>query len=237
MALDTSRRRLLAAFAGAAGAGLAGCLGRSDGGASDGTSSPTAVPPTASGSGTTTPADGDPFCRPLTGSPTPYNTAGTPFVFTFDYVDSWTVEEPFRNGGSLAQRMVTPTLSTDGGDATVRVAQGLSPVTAATAAEDVQYVRDRQDDNGVTYETEFNGETIEFVEFPNAAVNSYYTHLPHGDGEERYYRFSIVTILDTVGSDRNIGDCTDAVNTATQTTLESIAPNPETTVEEVRTPV
>lgn len=230
MPLGPSRRRVLAAVASAAAAGLAGCLGGNDDQASDGTTTPTATD-----SGTPTPAGAaDPFCAPITGTATPYDTAGTPFVFTYDYVDSWTVEEPFGTSTSRAQRVVSPTLSSaDGESATIRVAQSLSPVTAADAQETISFLTDREENNGVTYETEFNGETVAFIELPNVDVNSYNTHLPYGDGEERYYSMSIVTFLDGGGPGRTIGDCTDAVNAATRTTLESIAPNPETTIDEV----
>jgi len=218
--------------AGAAAVGLAGCSGGGDDQASDGTTTPTATD-----SGTTTPtADAvDSFCAPITGSATPYDTAGTPFVFTYDYVDSWTVEEPFGTSTSRAQRVVSPTLSSADGEssATIRVAQSLSPVTAADARDTIEFLTDRQENNGVTYETEFNGETVEFVEFPDVDVNSYNTHLPYGDGEERYYSMSIVTILDGGGPGRTISRCTDAVNAATRATLESLAPNPDSTVDEV----
>jgi hypothetical protein len=232
---DTTRRRFLASMAAGTVVGVAGCFG-GDGSADGDAAGSTA---TSTATDTTTPtaaASSDPFCAPLTGTATAYDTAGTPFVFSYDYVDSWTVEEPFTNGGSRAQRVVSPTLTNadgDESDATVRVAQSLSPVTADEAAETTQFLRDNQEDNGVTYETEFNGETVEFVEFPNVDVRSYNTHLPYGDGEARYYSFSIVTLLDGGGPGQNISRCTDAVNVATRTTLDSIAPNHETTIDEV----
>lgn len=234
---DVSRRKLLLGATTVAATGLAGCFGGSDDEGAGGTSGPTAAPTTTESATPSTPADGgdDAFCQPLVGSPTAYDTAGTPFVFTYDYIDGWTVEEPFRNGGSRAQRIVGPPLSSADGEssATVRVAQSLTPVTADEAADTTQFLTERQENNGVTYETEFNGETVEFVEFPNVDVNSYNTHLPYGDGEERYYSMSVVTLLDGGGPGQTVSRCTDAVNVATRTTLESLAPNPETTVDEV----
>jgi len=235
---NTSRRRLLAALAGGVSAGLAGCFGGSDDGTTGSASTPTAATTTATAAAASTPtgASTNAFCDPPTGSSTRYDTAGTPFVFSYEYVDSWTVEDPFGNAVSRAQRVVSPTLTNAAGDesdATVRVAQSITPVTADAAAETIQFLRDNQEHNGVTYETDFNGETVEFVEFPNVDVYSYNTHLPYGDGEERYYSFSIVTLLDGGGPGQNIGRCTDAVNAATRTTLESIEPNPATTIDAV----
>lgn len=226
---SSSRRRFLATLGAGAAAGLAGCGGEQSaaGDSTGGGSTPTPEP--------TTTAATDPFCDPLTGAPTAADTAGTPFVFTFEYVDSWTLEEPFVAGGSRARRIVSPELTSEDGvsSATVRVAQSLEPVTAATAEANLAEQMELTETNGITYETEFNGETVEFAEFPNVDVRSYTAYLPYGGGEERYYSVGIVTFIEGGGPGRNIGDCTDAVDANTLTVRDSLAVNPETTIDEL----
>ncbi|WP_267643625.1 twin-arginine translocation signal domain-containing protein [Haloarchaeobius amylolyticus] len=176
------------------------------------------------------------FCQPMTGSPTPYDVAGTPYVFAFDYVDSWTVEDPLDRTGARIQRIVSPALTSEGAtsSATVRVGQSFEPVTASEAEAEVEAAIDREDSSGVAYEDEFGGEAVRFVAFPNVDVNSYTAYLPYGDGEKRYYAFSLVTFLDIENYEAtNVAQCTDAVNVATQTVRGSLVVNPETTIDQV----
>lgn len=245
---DLSRRRVLLASA-AAATGLAGCTG--DGAPSGGgaggtptatdpaTATPAATPtesptatPTETETPTATPGGADEFCAPLTGSPTPFDVAGTPYVFAFDYVDSWSIGEPIEQSNARYDRLRSPVLDGDNGEssATVRVGQSFEAVTAEEAEEEYQAAIERESSSGVAYEDEFNGETVRFVEFQNVDVNSYFAYLPYGDGEARYYSFSIVTYLENAGEGQNVGDCTDTVNVATQTVRGSLTVNSETTV-------
>lgn len=225
-----SRRRVLAAMGAAAAVGLAGCGGQEGpGGGSAGGESSTSPAPTATDSAV------DAYCGPLTGSPTAYDTAGTPYIFTFDYIDSWTVEDPRRVGANRSQRIVSPELPTENGvsTATVRISQYMEPVTKATAEANHEEQMELSETNGFTYETDFNGETVEFLELPNVDVRSYSAYLPYGDGERRYYGVGVVTYLDGAGPGENIGDCTDGVNVNTRTVRDSLAENPDTTIDEL----
>ncbi|MFC7229615.1 hypothetical protein N0B31_19610 [Salinirubellus salinus] len=239
---DLSRRRVLLASA-AAATGLAGCTG---GGAPSGggTSSPTATPtatatstptatdsPTPTESATASPGPADSFCAPLDGSPTPFDVAGTPYVFAFDYVDSWSVGEPIEQSNGRYERLESPVLRSENGEssATIRVGQSFDALTAAEAESFVQDQIDREDSTGVAYEESFGGETVRFVEFPNVDVNSYVFVLPYGDGEARYYPTSIVTFLDGGGPGQTVSRCPDAVDAATQTVRASLTVNAEST--------
>ena len=238
-ATDPTRRRFVLGAAGGL-VGLAGCTsdgapvgdgGNDEGGTATATATATEAPTPES---TATPGSGDEFCAPIRGSPTRFDVSGTPYVFQFDYVDSWSVGEPIRQSRQWAERLESPVLTSEDGEssATVRVAQALEGVTKDEAEERIQMQVDRESSSGIAYEDQFNGETVAFVEFPNVDVNSYTAYLPYGDGENRYYSFSIVTYLEGGGEGRNVSDCTDAVNFATQTVRESLSVNPERTVDQ-----
>lgn len=243
---DPTRRRFVLGAAVGGIVGLAGCTSdgapAGDGGTDDGgtstataTDTPTATATeTPTAERTTTPGSGDEFCAPIRGSPTPFDVSGTPYVFQFDYVDSWSVGEPIRQSRQWAERLESPVLTSEDGEssATVRVAQALEPVTEAEAEERIQERAESDESNGIAYEDEFDGETVAFVEFPNVDVNSYVAYLPYGDGEARYYTFSLVTFIEGGGEGRNVSDCTDAVNVATQTVRESLSVNPESTADQ-----
>ncbi|MCT9098145.1 hypothetical protein [Haloarchaeobius sp. HME9146] len=248
MDTDSTRRRfLLRAGAAAAVSGLAGCTsdsgGSPEGDESDTQTATATATDTATATATetatdepaTTASQAASFCQPITGSPTAYEVADTPYVFAFDYIDSWTVEDPLDRSNARIQRIVSPELTSEGSasSATVRVGQSLEAVTASKAESEIEAAIEREGSSGVAYEEEFNGETVRFVEFPNVDVNSYTTYLPYGDGDARYYAFSLVTFLDIGNSNvENIGDCTDAVNVATQTVRGSLAVNTESTIDQ-----
>jgi hypothetical protein len=190
--------------------------------------------PAPTESATATPGSTDSFCAPLDGSPTPFDVAGTPYVFAFDYVDSWSVAEPIEQSDARYERLESPVLTSEDGEssATIRVGQSFEGITAAEAEDAYQAQLDREESSGVAYEGEFGGEPVRFVEFPNVDVNSYVAYLPYGDGENRYYGFSLVTFIEGGGPGQNVSECTDAVNVATQTVRGSLAVNPASTIGE-----
>lgn len=245
---DLTRRRVLLGTVALGATGLAGCTGGDPGGGGDAVGG--GGPPTATATstathtptGTATPTEtADPtptsgwasgFCEPLTGSPTPFDVSETPYVYQFDYVDSWRVGEPIEQSNARYERLESPVLTSDEGEssATIRVGQSLEGITAAEADEAYQAQLDREESSGVAYEDEFGGETVRFVEFPNVDVNSYVAYLPYGDGKDRYYGFSLVTFIEGGGPGQNVSECTDAVNVATQTVRGSLTVNPDSTI-------
>ncbi|MEF8976450.1 MAG: hypothetical protein V5A21_09520, partial [Halapricum sp.] len=106
-----TRRQVLLGTAGVATV-LAGCSGgdtSTDGDDTeqgDGDRTPTATPDSTGQTGdttitrsptqtaddeTTTPDSPDSVCAPIAGSPIAYDVSGTPYVFAFDYPETWTV--------------------------------------------------------------------------------------------------------------------------------------------------
>ena len=255
MSPELSRRRVLLAAAAAGVTGLAGCTsGGEPGGAGEAigtptatatatdTATPTASPtatvtaePTPTETATATPAEAGDFCAPVAGSPTPFDVGGMPYVFAFDYVDSWSLGDPIEQSSARYDRFESPTLS-DGdaeSSATIRVGQSFEAQTRAGAEEHTQATLDAYDSATIADEGTFNGETVPFVRTSNAGLYSYGSYLPYGDGERRYYTFSVVAYNEVSGRGRTIADCSDQVNAATETIRGSLTVNAETTIGEM----
>jgi hypothetical protein len=251
-----SRRRVLLSAAAAATTGLAGCTGGDEsaatsgdgGGGGDGATTPTATAAGGDGSGgrdagtpeaTPTPS-ADPDCSRLAGSPTPYDAAGTPFVFTFEYVDTWELQDPLEGPGGMVQGISSPVVTVDGEteSAGLTVGQKFEALTeaevedAVSGATDGEYAR-----STVVAEPSFGGETIRIVGFEDVELPTYQTWLPHGDGEARYYELTMMLSSSILRQDED-GEsqtlCLDSTVAGIETVRESLAPNPETTIAEVQ---
>lgn len=217
---------------------LAGCSGGgSDAGGSAGEDG--AGSSAGTGAASTLEEDPDPNCARLTGSPTAYDVGGTPFVFGFDYIDAWTVDEPLEGPGGRVQGISSPTVTVDGSteSASVAITQQFDPLTAAEVEEAVadstggEYARAE-----VVDEQQFDGETIRFVGFTTTVLPYYQTWLPDGDDEARYYPVTLelrTTILRL--DDDNVARelCVDASVEGIETVRRSLRPNPESTIAEV----
>lgn len=246
---------MLLAAAAAGVTGLAGCTGDGpgSGGEAIGTPTPTATrtstaaptdsptptatespTPTGTEAAADTPAGASEFCAPVAGSPTPFDVSGMPFVFAFDYVDSWSVGEPIEQSSARYERIESPTLTSGDGEssATIRVGQSFEARTKAEVEEYIQETLDAYEGSTIAYEEEFNGETVPFVETSNAGLNSYGTYLPYGEGDRRYYTCSVVAYNEVAGGDRTIADCSDLVRAATETVRGSLTVNTETTIDQ-----
>ena len=242
-----SRRRVLLSAAAATTTSLAGCTG-GDEPSDTGAGTPTATASDANAGGTvgaagaddaentatTTPASGpDPNCALLAGSPTPYDAAGTPLVFTFDYVDSWELQDPIQGPGGMIQGISSPVVRVDGEteSAGLTVGQKFEALTAAeaeAAAPDAEAYPDRFN---VT-EQAFDGETVRFYSIAGAELPFYQAWLPHGDGEARYYELSLM--LNTSILRVNEGTlCLENTVPGIETVRTSISANAETTIAEV----
>ncbi|MFC7229614.1 hypothetical protein N0B31_19605 [Salinirubellus salinus] len=244
-----SRRRVLLGAAAAATTGLAGCTGGDEpagtGDGGGGGSTPTAT--AASGGGgdagtleATPMPSADPDCSRLTGSPTPYDAAGTPFVFTFEYVGSWELQDPLEGPGGMIQGISSPVVTVDGEteSAGLTVGQKFEALTeaevqdAVSGATDGEYAR-----SVVVAEPSFGGETIQIIGFEDVELPTYQTWLPHGDDEARYYELTMMlnsSILrqDDEGESQTL--CLESTVVGVETVRQSLAPNPETTIAEVR---
>lgn len=239
---SVSRRKLLLGLTTATATGIAGCSGGGSAGDSpagdegDGSSPGT----TAGAGGAGTPNDSpDPNCARLTGSPAPYDVSGTPFVFGFDYVDSWTVDEPLEGPGGRVQGISSPTVTVDGSteSASVALSQKFDPLTASEVDETVadsvsgDYARAE-----VLDEQQFDGETIRFVGLPDITLPYYLTWLPYGDGDARYYPVTL-EIRTTIFrlDDDNVAQelCVDASLESIETVRRSLRPNSDSTIDEV----
>lgn len=254
MSPDLSRRRILLAAAAAGVTGLAGCTSGgqpSGGGDADGTPTATATAtvtanPTSTATATddptptevatenTAPTEASDFCAPIAGSPTPFDVSGMPYVFAFDYVDSWSLGEPIEQSSARYDRLVSPVVSGENGEsnATIRVGQSFEALTKAEAEQGIQDTLDAYDSATIAYEETFDGETVQFVQTSNAGLYSYAAYLPYGEGERRYYFFSVVAYNENAGQGRDIGDCSDQVNVATETIRGSLTVNAETTIDQ-----
>ncbi|MEF8870888.1 MAG: hypothetical protein V5A41_04590 [Haloarculaceae archaeon] len=248
MQRSETTRRLFLLGTGATVAALAGCSGSdSDGGGEDpdgesgpttDTGEPTATsePSADDGSGTTPNNSPAPDCTRLTGQPTGYDAADTPFVFTFDYVDSWTVGTPLEGPGGRSQAVTSPIVSVDGEpeSAGIRVGQRFEPLTATQVdAEIADAVSGQYSPFEVVHELEYAGETVRIVGFPDAELGFYRLWLPH---EGQYYPVEIDVLSSILRfNDQNEQEllCLDPIQTATETVRTSLRPNPATTIDSV----
>ncbi|MCT9098144.1 hypothetical protein [Haloarchaeobius sp. HME9146] len=245
---EVSRRRFLLGTS-VATAGLAGCTGGGETDTSNGGGSTDSGQTDASGgssggggdqSETSTPNnDPDPDCTRLEGSPTPFDVAGTPFVFTFDYIDSWQPKDPLAGPKGRVQGFSSATVTVDGEteSAGLTVMQSYEAMTAAQVDEAISdavsgdYARFE-----VVAEQEFNGETVRVVGSPDEDVYYYKVWLPYGDGDARYYPLELSLMTSIVRLDEeNVAQplCVDATVASIETVRESLAVNPESTIEEV----
>lgn len=238
---DVSRRQVLrSTIATAAAVGVAGCSGgeSSTAGSEDSDSSSSGESgETAGGSG---PDDSpDPDCSRLAGSPTPYDASGTPFVFEFDYVDSWSLKDPLEGPEGRVQGLSSPVVSVDGEpeNAGLTVQQTFEPVTAAEVDETIadstsgSYARVE-----VLDEQSFDGESVRFVGFPDAVLPYYEAWLPYGDGEARYYQLKMQLLTSIIRLDEdNVSRelCVEETVAGIETVRESLRPNSDSTIEEV----
>ncbi|QSG04391.1 hypothetical protein [Halapricum desulfuricans] len=254
-----TRRRVLLGTAGVATV-LAGCSGSdtpANGGDTDqdgGDPTPTATPdsagqtsdstttqsPTQTADDETTAPDGpDSVCTPLAGSPTAYDVSGTPYVFAFDYPETWTVGDPIPGQNGRFQQIMSPDVTVDGyaRTATVRIGQSSAPLSASEVEAEKDKLTTRETDPlAVVDEQTFDGETLEVLGFPDVPPSNYppayVLFLPYGSGGSReYYRTSIVTYSDVYGlEDEGRDACNERIRTATETVRNSLRPNPETTI-------
>lgn len=235
---NVTRRQVLAGAAGTGATMLAGCSGGDsiDGGADDEAGTATATPTTAAGPG----SGPDPNCDRLLGSPTEYDAAGTPFVFTFDYVDTWTVQDPLEGPGGRSQGITSPRVTVDGEieSAGIRVGQRFEPLTATEVDEQIADATSGQyNPTEVLDAQEYDGETVRIIGIAAAeSVPIYRLWLPHGPAGERLYypvEIDVLTSILRVGDDGTDLLCLEETLTATETVRGSLRPNPDTTIESV----
>lgn len=89
----------------------------------------------------------------------------------------------------------------------------------------------------VVGEIEFDGETVRLVGLPDAQIPSYRFWLPHGTGPRSYYRAeldALTSILRPGEEDPNRTRCVEETVAAVETIVDSLGPDPETTIDEVR---
>ncbi|MDS0221441.1 hypothetical protein NDI54_08775 [Haloarcula sp. S1AR25-5A] len=239
----TSRRTLLRAFAAAATFGLlAGCSGSETDDGDDDQAETDAESagetPTSGGGSNTTPDTSGSSCAGIAGDPAPFETAGTPFVFSFEYPGTYTVAEPIAAPTGRSQPFESPAVTVDEttGSATLRVTQFYTP-RPASAVE--TFINDRVgDSNGpfaVVGEQEYDGEALSVVGTAGAdSLPLYELHLPYAvDGTRNYFRTGIEITSSLVEYDDE-GDqilfCLSELDEAATTVLDSLRPNPETTI-------
>lgn len=247
-----TRRRFVLGTVGA-GAVLAGCVDDAGSSGDEGVGTDTAGSPpatdstTAAGSGspetdTETPVDTSGLCGPLAGSPTAYDVSGTPYVFAFDYPETWTVEEPIPNQSTgRFQRVTSPPVSIDGdeGTATVRVGQSFEALTASDVDSQVEEITTRDiDPLTVVDEQTYDGETVRvfgYADDSTAYPTLYLLYLPHGSGDgRRYYLMNLVAFSDIHGLEgEQQQSCYARIEAAIETVRSSLRPNPQTTIESV----
>lgn len=231
---DISRRQMLQrTLPIAAAVGVAGCSG-GDSSTAEGGDSKSTTSGNGDASGDSGPDDSpDPDCSRLAGSPTPYDTSGTPFVFAFDYVDSWEVDDPLQGPGGRTQGVSSPIVTVDGEteSAGLSLGQKFEPLTAAEVDEAIDSSTGGDYAPAeVRHEQSFGDETIRIVGFPDATIPYYETWLPY-DGS--YYHLTM-TLLTSILRTEEGELCLDETVAGIETVRESLRPNPGTTIEEVQ---
>ncbi|MEF8977116.1 MAG: hypothetical protein V5A21_12895, partial [Halapricum sp.] len=168
--------------------------------------------------------------------------SGTPYVFAFDYPETWTVGDPIPGQSGRFQQITSPKVSVDGDarTATVRIGQSSPSLsTSEVEAEKDELMTREADPLAVVDEQAFDGETIEVLGLPDVPPSNYspayLLFLPYGSGGSReYYPTSIVTYSDIYGlEDEERDACNARIRTATETVRNSLQPNTETTIETV----
>ncbi|WP_267643626.1 hypothetical protein [Haloarchaeobius amylolyticus] len=250
---EVSRRRFLLC-ATATTAGLTGCLGggqtaaeggggTTDDGQPDATGESAGAGSGASSTGgdntTTQSSSPDPDCALLDGEPTPFDVAGTPFVFAFDYVDSWQVEDPLSGPDGRVQGLTSPIVTVDGETeaANLSVMQSFEAVTKAEVDEVIaESVSGDYARGTVAHEQQFGGETVQVLGLSDTDIPFYQCWLPYGEAEARYHmvRLMLTTSILRVEDEEGTQPlCLAETVAGIETVRESIAPNPETTIGEV----
>lgn len=250
----TTRRRMLALAGVTTATNLAGCLG--GGGGSGDDSGETSVDGGGGGGGTTQASDGgsaggesttdagpndspDPDCTRLTGQPTPYDASGTPFIFQFDYVDTWNVPDALQGPGGRSQGLSSPVVSVDGEpeSAGIRVGQRFEALTASGVEESIaDIVSGERNPFSVVRELEYDGETVRVVGITDAELPTYRFWLPYGSEPRQYYPFELdclTSILRAGGGEPTRTLCVEPTVAAVDTIMDSLEPNPDTTIDEV----
>jgi hypothetical protein len=246
----TTRRRMLALTGVTTATSLAGCLGGGsgdDGGETDVDGGGGGMTQTSGGGGggdaSTTDAGPndrpDPDCTRLTGQPTPLDVSGTPFIFQFDYVDTWRVPDALQGPGGRSQGLSSPVVSVDGEpeSAGIRVGQRFEPLTASGVEESIaDIVSGDRNPFSVVRELEYDGETVRVVGITDAELPTYRFWLPDGSEPRQYYPFELdclTSILRAGGGEPTRTLCVEPTVAAVDTIVSSLEPNPDTTIDEV----
>ena len=224
-----TRRRLLLATAAALTA-TAGCSGDGTGGGDGDTGSGNTPTPTATADDPTTPA-----CASWQGAPTRYDASGTPFVFSYDYVETWNLSEISDDPRGHLQRLTSPPVGDNDVTMTVRISQSPTPLTVADRDEEIQYLLGLDSEPRVVVdELTYDGESLRVLGLHEADVSLYqpgYTvFLPHGTGAaRRYYSVGTTAFGSVQVDDDDLEACVAAVDDAQSMVIASLEPNPATT--------
>jgi len=238
---------------------LAGCIGAGDDGADgDGEAGATTpsrtttatlestpaetatatAEPTPTGTATVAPTPDEStagVCSPWEGAATPFDTAGTPFVFTYDYVETWTPGEVSNYSQGHLQRLTSPAVGDADFSLTTRISQTTStPLTATERDEEVEFRLNLESEpRTVVDEVTYAGETLRVLGLAEEAYSFYQpgltVFLPHGQGaDRRYYPLGVAT-FDGLGVDESDREaCIAAAEAAQWTIVESLEPNTAT---------
>lgn len=191
--------------------------------------------PTATAAPSTT-ASAAGVCAPWGGAVTPYDTADTPFVFSYDHVETWTPGEVTSYSRGHLQRLTSPAVGDADFSLTMRISQTSSnPLTAAERDEEVDYWLNFENEPRVVVdEITYDGERLRVLGIADEETLFYRpgltVFLPHGRGEDRRYYPVGVATFDGLGVDESEREaCIAAVEAGQWTTISSLEPNPETT--------
>lgn len=247
-----TRRRLLLATA-AALTTTAGCSGGTDGtGGADGgagsgrTATPTATPaestatptntPTATEQpATETPTEQASVCASWEGETTRYDVSGTPFIFSYEYVETWNPGEITEYSQGHLHRFTSPPVGANDVTMTLRVNQTNNPLTAAERDDEIDYFLNFESEPRVIVdEITYDGESLRVLGLPDEDIALYepgYTvFLPHGSGaDRRYYPVGTTVFGSLQVDDADRETCIAALDDAQWAMLTSFEPNPDTT--------
>lgn len=247
-----SRRRVLAA-AGVTGltVGLAGCSGSGpdgSGGGSGGTPTPESDG-SGGGGGGDSGGDGTPTAEPefscdayAVSETVAYDLSGTPSLVTFDVPDGYGQAGRYPESERFVEEIKSPIV--DFHQVFVLLDQRYEPYTSETVQEDIdEEVADRSSASAEFEPVdaiEFGGETVDLYGtqgFPaDGAVHAAW--LPHETSEgKRYFKtFFGLSTSSAFYEENEDGDpeltCLETLRSISDVVLSSLAPNPETTIEE-----